>query len=306
MCTLIGIVAEESPTVKKTDKTQYEVFTAEKIISDIKQNSHRAATFYKNRKVALIGKVDFVSSDGKKLYLCSDLPNYELICDVGAKNLSSDIDKLSAGNYVVLFGKVKSLNDDKLESTVSRIVTDVGTEDYNGGKACGMTLYPPEAITERSQGNMHFSVLNRWQSEETCIELKNNNEEVPGVIFDLGDNERVIIYCGKWNSIKSESEYTSNGGKQWWFYDAKRKTLNYFTGLMVPRRAEYKVSKELINSTKYDYYYGIKNDNDKQIKSEIYYYSDDINLYAIDYEYIDSPVHLDDVTLLLSTITFAK
>ena len=55
--------------IKNIPKTIFDNVLVEDICADIQNNSHRAATYYKDKKVALIGTIESISADGKKLFL---------------------------------------------------------------------------------------------------------------------------------------------------------------------------------------------------------------------------------------------
>ncbi len=301
-------VLAENPTheINNTSKTIFDNVLVEDICADIQNNSHRAATYYKDKKVALIGIIESISADGKKLFLKEPLNKIEIEVNLDNSDARKSIDNFSAQDNIVCSGTIKDLDESSIDVKCTNICKLPGNADnYKNGKTCGKTVYTKSSLFQEKLNFASYISQIKWERTTIKAEFDSVYSE-EGIQYKLDNDETVLIYCFDWKEIKKSSEIEKNDGKEWFFWDVPKKVETYALKELNDGRWEYKQKRERINGITYEYFIGEQMDVAIPEHSDVYFVHKSDYLMAICYRYGKTNNHLDSVALLLGSLSYEK
>lgn len=301
----LTVLAENSPhEIRNTSKTIFDNVLVEDICSDIQNNSHRAATYYKDKKVALIGTIESISADGKKLFLKDSSNKIEIEINLDNSDARKSIDNFSVRDNIVCSGTIKDLDESSIEMKCTNICKLPGkADDFKNGKTCGKTVYTNSSLFQEKLNTVSYTSQSKWERNTITAKLDSVYSE-EGIEYKLDDDETIRIYCFDWKEIKKSSEIAKNDGKEWLFWDVPKKVEIYALKELNDGRWKYKQKSEKINGITYEYFPGEQMNDVSPNHSDVYFVHKGDCLMAVCYRYENTTNHLDSVALLLGSLSY--
>ena len=310
------VAKDKTETVGSIEKVLYSNASVDDVCNEFKENGYRAANKYKGCHIALAGDVKSVDSSGKTILL--ETPKASGIsfeCKCSSKIIKEKVGGISAKEKVIVFGKVKKADEKTFELEIENIYTvDKPSSYYSGGMSFsdGSIYIKSDIVTKKINANTSISLLKKWEDisgeDEWKKKMKDSFGLIPGTIFDLGDDEMLGVYSFSWDEIRKLAEKERNNGKEWKvFVQEKVERVFLLDKLSSDKNYDYDVGfaksvKSIkVESNKFDYFYGIK--DDKKKSAEVFFIKSDDKLIAIVYDYGEIPKNCGKVAFALSTLT---
>ena len=304
---------EKDVTIGAMDKIVYLNLSTDQVYSDYKENAYRATNKYKDFYIGITGETESIASNGKQITLKPPSSAMSFVCDCADKQLKSTVETLSAGDKVIVCGKVKSPDEEKFTVKAASIIAIKNEiKKYEDGyTTADWTVFLKDEVEQYTIGENVCIIPQKWeeqQSEEFWDEyIKDEFSQKSGMVVQLGketNTELVGIYAFSWEELKEKA--AKNRDKKFAEFEN-----TYVEELLVEKLINKKMNYKLgvansiptkkTNNVTFDYLHGTKEESGKTVHSELFFVKNDDELIAITYLYKDKPQYSSQVMLLLGS-----